>query len=109
MADQPEDRGYYTVKRQRWTGNALQLAIAIISLGIGYLAGGINNYVGLQDRTSAMAATVRVQGDEIAMLKEAIENWRNEDKQLIGNVQTQLADVSSLLTDLRVRLGPKYR
>lgn len=97
------------VSRTRWVNYGLQLLAIVISFALGSLTGSVNSYIGVRQDEAALAATVSIQGSEITSITETMRQWRSDDQKLIANVQTQLADVSGLLTDLRIRLGPKYR
>lgn len=96
-------------RRQRWITFGLQVLGMVISFALGSITGGVDTYIGIRRDEAALAATQTIQENQITALGQTMAQWRADNQQLIAGVQKQLGDVTNLLTDLRIRLGPKYR
>lgn len=92
----------------RFLGRFWPLLISsVVAFLIGSASSTLTTYVGLRTDAAALAARVTIEDDRITAIERDVSDWRQEDQAANQAILVQLTKTQDLLTELRIRIGPR--
>jgi hypothetical protein len=94
---------------KRWIDYSFRIAALVLSFVVGSVTGSIASYVNVRTDEAALSARVTITDTRISVVETEMNAWRAEDRDNARQLKDQLDEVTKILTDLRISVGPRHK